>query len=492
MSTSTKVSDLLGTSEPGVYIDGGFHDAADGARFETVNPATDEVLADVAAGDAADIDRAVQSGARAFRDGDWSFASPGERRAVLLRLADLVDEHTEELAMLESLDGGKLLGIAREADIPSVAATIRWYGEALDKIYDEIVPTGRTEFATVTREPLGVVGAVTPWNFPLYLATWKLAPALAAGNSVVLKPAEQTPLSALRFAQLAKEAGLPDGVLNVVPGYGHTAGKALGLHHDVDCICFTGSTEVGKYFLQYSGASNMKPVWTECGGKNPNIIFSDADLERAAGLAADGVFYHQGQVCSAPTVLLVHRDVKADLIDLVIERAKGYRPGDPLDENSTMGPLIDRKQVESVMGRIERGRSSGRLVLGGETASVNGRGCFVEATVFDDVDPRSELGQEEIFGPVLSVVGFDDEAEAIAIANGTDYGLSASVWTRDLTRAHRVSRLVRAGTVSVNTVDAINVAAPFGGFKQSGIGRDLSLHALDKYTGLKTTWMDLS
>jgi 4-(gamma-glutamylamino)butanal dehydrogenase len=493
MTTSATISGLLANNDAGVFIDGEFHEAADGSTFETINPATDEVLADVASGGEADIDRAVQSAAQAFRRGEWSQASPAERRVVLLRLATLVEEHLDELAMLESLDGGKLIALARAGDIPTVAETIRWYGEALDKVYDEVVPTSGSEFATVTREPLGVVGAVTPWNFPLYLATWKMAPALAVGNSVVLKPAEQTPLSALRFAQLAREAGLPDGVLNVVPGYGHTAGKALGLHADVDCICFTGSTEVGKMFLQYSGASNMKPVWLECGGKNPNVVFADvADLERVATFTADAMFYHQGQVCSAPSVMLVHRDIKADVISLLVEHAKTYRPGDPLDENSTLGPLIDRNQTESVLGRINRGRSSGRLVLGGESASVNGRGCFVEATVFDDVDPRSELGQEEIFGPVLSVIGFDDEAEAIAIANGTNYGLAASVWTRDLSRAHRVSRAIRAGTVSVNTIDAISLSAPFGGFKQSGIGRDLSLHALDKYTGLKTTWMDLS
>jgi gamma-glutamyl-gamma-aminobutyraldehyde dehydrogenase len=479
--------------ETGLFIDGDFDEATDRTTLETINPANDEVIARVASGGAADIDRAVRSGVRAFHEGEWSTAAPAERRAVLLRLAGLVDEHLEELALLESVDGGKLLAQARANDIPTVAATLRWYAEAIDKIYDEVVPTGGDQFATITREPLGVVGAVTPWNFPLYLATWKMAPALAVGNSVVLKPAEQTPLSALRFAQLAKQAGLPDGVLNVVPGYGETAGRALGLHEDVDCICFTGSTEVGKMFLQYAGSSNMKQVWLECGGKSPNVVFADAaDLGRAAKLAAEGIFYHQGQVCSAPSRLLVHRSIRADLIDLLIDCAKTYRPGDPLDEGSTMGPLIDRAHADNVLGRIDRGLVSGNLVLGGQAASVNGRGCYIEATIFDEVDPRSELGQEEVFGPVLSVMSFDDEDDAIALANGTSYGLAASVWTRDLARAHRVARRIRAGTVSVNTVDAISLSAPFGGFKQSGIGRDLSLHALDKYTGLKTTWMDLT
>jgi gamma-glutamyl-gamma-aminobutyraldehyde dehydrogenase len=344
----------------------------------------------------------------------------------------------------------------------------------------------------VTREPLGVVGAVVPWNFPLDLATWKLAPALAVGNSVVLKPAEQSPLSALRLAELAKEAGIPDGVLNVVPGMGETAGQALGRHPDVDCVSFTGSTEVGKLFLRYAGESNMKQIWLECGGKSPNIVFADTgDLEKAADMAAFGIFFNQGEVCSANSRLLVDRRIRDELVDLLKDRALRSSPGHPLDPETTLGALVDSNHTDRVMSYIEEGKMSARLVTGGERLSLSSD-CFVSPTIFDDVDPGSVIVRDEIFGPVLSVIPFDSETEAVAIANDTHYGLAASVWTTDLSRALRISRSIRAGTVSVNTVDALSAATPFGGFKQSGFGRDLSLHALDKYTGLKTTWIKYS
>jgi gamma-glutamyl-gamma-aminobutyraldehyde dehydrogenase len=475
-----------------VYIDGEFVAPLSGARFPSIDPATERTLAMVAAGDERDIDRAATSARTAFEAGAWSQAEPQHRKEVLLRLAALVEEHIDELAITESLDTGKLVAETRAMDMPGVVEAIRWYAEAIDKVYGEVGPTGLDDVALVTREPLGVVGAVVPWNFPLQLASWKVAPALACGNSVVLKPAEQSSLTALRFAELATQAGLPPGALNVVPGIGERAGKALGLHPDVDCVCFTGSTEVGKLFLQYSGQSNMKQIWLECGGKSPNMVFADAaDLDRAAESAAQGIFFNQGQVCSASSRLLVQKPIKDEFLARVLEQAGRFSPGNPLDERSTMGALIDRAHTDTVLRRIGEGRADAKLILGGEATMVDGRGCFVAPTIFDDVPPTSKIAQEEVFGPVLAVIGFEDDAEAVRLANDTTYGLAASIWTSDLRRALRVARAIRVGTVSVNAVDRVSLATPFGGFKQSGIGRDLSLHALDKYTALKTTWIDL-
>lgn len=472
------------------FIDGRFVDAASGGTFASINPATGATLADVAEGDAEDIDRAVRAAREAFDAGVWSQMAPMDRKAVLLKLADLIRANLTELALLDSLDMGKLVADAATIDVPGSAMFFQWYAEAIDKIYDEIAPTGPGDLAMITREPLGVVGAVVPWNFPLDMATWKCAAALAAGNSVVLKPAEQSPLSALRLAELAAEAGLPDGVLNVVPGFGETAGKALGLHMDVDCIAFTGSTPVGKLFQQYAGQSNMKQVWLETGGKSPNLVFADcADLDKAADMAAFGIFFNQGEVCSANSRLLVERSIKDDLVAKIAERANATQPGDPLDPTSKMGAIVDEKQTERIMRYVERGKRSARLVAGGERVAVGGVGCFVQPTIFDQVEKDMVIAREEIFGPVLSVIAFDTEDEAVAMANDTEYGLAASVWTDGLARAHRIARKLRAGTVSVNTVDALSAMTPFGGFKQSGYGRDLSLHSFDKYTGLKTTWI---
>jgi gamma-glutamyl-gamma-aminobutyraldehyde dehydrogenase len=472
------------------FIDGKFVSAKSGLTFASINPATDETLTDVASCGPEDVDLAVQAARRSFEAGTWSRATPAHRKAVLLRLAQLLRDNLEEFALLESLDMGKLVNDAANVDVPGSAGIFQWYAEAIDKLYDEIAPSGEGDLVLVQREPIGVVGAVVPWNFPLDTATWKCAPALAAGNSIVLKPAEQSPLSALRLAELAMEAGLPAGVLNVVPGLGETAGQALGRHMDVDCLVFTGSTSVGKMFMTYAGQSNMKQVWPETGGKSPNLVFADCrDLDAAADMAAFGIFFNQGEVCSANSRLLVQREIKDEFVAKLIERAKAMQPGDPLDPASKMGALVDARHTRTVMKFIEAGKQTARLVIGGERVTVGGRGNFVTPTIFDDVTPDNLLFREEIFGPVLTVTSFDTEQDAIRLASDSIYGLAASLWTNDLSRAHRVSRRLRAGTISVNTVDALSPMTPFGGVKQSGFGRDLSLHALDKFTSLKTTWI---
>jgi 4-(gamma-glutamylamino)butanal dehydrogenase len=473
------------------FVDGAFVPAASGERFATVNPATGEVLAKVASCGAEDVDRAVAAARRAFADGRWSRRSPADRKGVLLRLAELVRENADELALLDSIDAGKLVADTSAIDVPGSAAILQWYAEAVDKVYGEIAPTGPGDLALVSREPVGVVGAVVPWNYPLETAVWKLAPALAAGNSVVLKPAEESPLSALRLAELAAEAGLPDGVLNVVPGGGPVAGQALGRHPDVDVIAFTGSTAVGKLFQTYAGESNMKQVWLECGGKSANLVFPDAvDLDAVADGVIAGIFGNSGQVCSANSRLVVHRSVKEELLVRVVERAAELRPGDPLDPATRMSPLVGEEHAARVLDFVELGRREARVVLDGGAVPGAPTTAYVAPSIFDDVAPDSRLGREEVFGPVLAVFSFDGEDEAVALANDSVYGLAASVWSDSLSRAHRVAGRLRAGTVSVNTVDALDVTTPFGGFGQSGSGRDLSLHALTNYTALKTTWVN--
>ncbi|WP_457978694.1 aldehyde dehydrogenase [Ectopseudomonas composti] len=475
-------------------IIGGRHVAAQsGATFAAINPASGQVLAQVAACGEAEVELAVRSARQAFEAGVWSQRSPSERKQVLLRLAELILIHRDELALLDSLNMGKPVMDAWNIDVPGAAGVFRWYAESLDKLYDEVAPSARNVLATITREALGVVAAVVPWNFPLDMAAWKLAPALAAGNSVVLKPAEQSPFSALRLAELALQAGLPEGVLNVVPGLGESAGKALGLHMDVDCLAFTGSTEVGKYFMGYSAQSNLKQVWLECGGKSANLVFADCqDLDLAAEKAAFGIFFNQGEVCSANSRLLVQRSIHDEFVERLQAKARDWLPGDPLDPASRAGAIVEARQTARIMDFINGAQSDGaRLVCGGRQLTVSGSDNFIAPTIFTGVTPSSRLAREEVFGPVLAVLPFDSEDEAVALANDSVYGLAASLWSDDLNRAHRVARRLKAGTVSVNTVDALDVSTPFGGGKQSGFGRDLSLHSFDKYTQLKTTWFQL-
>lgn len=474
-----------------LWLDGSFVSGASGVRTATVNPATGETLAEVVEAGATDVDNAVSAARRAFDDGRWRLLAPGDRKAVLLRLADLVRENADELALLDTLDAGKPIADTSTIDAPGTAAILQWYAEGIDKVYGEVAPTAPGQLALVTREPLGVVAAVVPWNYPLETAMWKLAPALATGNSVVLKPSEESPLSVLRLAELAAESGLPDGVLNVVPGRGEVTGQALGRHPDVDVVAFTGSTAVGKLFLRYSSESNMKAVWLECGGKSANVVLAGAhDLDAVADGVCAGIFSNQGQVCSANSRLVVQRSVKDQLMEKVLDRARVIIPGDPLDPRTSMGPLVSETHANRVRRFIELAGSEGELLLGGPTLAGAPTRAYVPPTIVDQVSSAATLATEEVFGPVLAVIDVDSEDEAVAVANSSVYGLAASVWSDDLRQAHRVAQALRAGTVSVNTVDALDVTTPFGGFKQSGFGRDLSLHALHSYTAVKTTWFN--
>lgn len=478
-----------------LFIDGKFVAAKAGERFETLAPRDGSVITKVARGKKADVDLAVKSAAKAFESGVWSNASPRHRQDVLRKLSDLILENIEELALLEAIETGHPISDALNVDVRSAARTYRWYSEAIDKVYGEIAPTASNTLALISREPLGVVGAVVPWNYPLIISAWKVAPALAAGNSVVLKPAEDASLSALKVAELAFKAGVPAGVFNVVTGYGGEAGEALGRHPKVDKITFTGSPMVGRMFQKYAAESNGKQVALELGGKSPHIVLEDVkDIKACASSVAWGIFYNAGQTCHGGSRLLVHESVHDALIKEVIKVAKSLVLGDPMDPKTQVSAIVNQKQLDRVTGYLNLAkRDKVKVALGGKTFSPTGlkNGFFVEPTIFDRVDNSSRLAQEEIFGPVLTVSTFKTEAEAIRMANDTEYGLAASVWTKDVSKAHKIARAVRAGTVWVNTFDVADIIVPFGGFKNSGFGRDRSLHALDSYTALKTTWINL-
>ncbi|MEP9319750.1 aldehyde dehydrogenase [Pseudomonas sp. LABIM340] len=471
------------------FIDGSYSPAQDQRSFDKSSPLDGRKLAAIARGGVADIDRAVAAARRVFDAGHWSRMAPVQRKRILIRFADLLESHAEELALLETLDMGKPIGHALATDVPGAANAIRWSAEAIDKVYGEIAATAEDQLGLVTREAVGVVGVIVPWNFPLLMASWKLGPALACGNSVVLKPSERSPLTAIRIATLACEAGIPEGVLNVVPGFGAEAGDALSRHMDVDAIAFTGSTGVAKRLMVASGQSNLKRVWTEAGGKSPNIVFADApDLRAAATSAASAIAYNQGQVCTAGSRLLVQESVREEFLEYLREALAAWTPNDALDPASRYGALVDAQHLQSVQGYIASGLEEGaRLVAG----TGEGEGCYLAPVVFDGVRNDMRIAREEIFGAVLSVIAFEDAGEAVAIANDTPYGLAAALWTSSLSRAHQVSRALRAGSVWVNQYSGGDMTAPFGGFKQSGNGRDRSLHAFDKYTELKATWIRL-
>ncbi len=479
----------------GMLIDGKHHEALSGATFPVIGPRDGKLLTELSQGGSEDLDRAVDAARRAFDSGVWRNRKPSERKVVLQKLAQLIDRDRADLALMDSLCMGAPISMTHDHCVQWGIDSFNWYGEAIDKLYDEIAPTGPDIVALVLREPIGVVGLVLPWNWPTGMLGWKVPPALATGNSVVLKPDEQTSLSALRIADLALEAGVPPGVFNVVTG-GAQMGEAIGRHPGIDAVAFTGSSAVGSRFLRYSGESNNKPVWLELGGKSPNIIFADApDIGAAATAAAFAIFMNSGQVCAAGSRLLVHNSVMERVLEGVKAASGLFAAGDPLSAATLMGPIAKLEQFQRVLEYIEIGKGEGaRIAIGGKASKPVSGGYYVEPTVFDGVQNQMRIAREEIFGPVLSVIGFDEEDQAIRMANDNEYGLAAGIWTSNLGRAHRVGRALRAGTVSVNVYgsDAPELSVPFGGYKRSGFGRDKSLHAMDKYVQLKTLWMSVT
>jgi acyl-CoA reductase-like NAD-dependent aldehyde dehydrogenase len=488
MPAATKVS-----VKPGkLLIDGQWVDGS--KKFNTINPATEEVLTEITEASAADVDRAVEAARRAFEDrnGPWRKLAASERGRLIWKLADLVEKSIEELAELETLDNGKPIFESRYVDMPMVIDVLRYYAGLATKIHGETVNTFETAFTYTLREPVGVVGLIVPWNFPLLLASWKLGPALACGNTLVLKPAEQTPLTALKLGELVIEAGFPAGVVNILTG-GPETGKAIVAHPRIDKIAFTGSTAVGKEIMR-GAADTLKRVTLELGGKSPNIVFADADVDNAVKGAINGIFYGKGEVCNAGSRLFLESKLKDEFTEKLVARASKMRPADPLDPKTRLGAIVSQEQMKTVLGFIEAGKSEGaKLVSGGNRTSVNGsKGFFIEPTIFGDVKNEMKIAQEEIFGPVLSVLTFEDVDEVIERANNNPYGLAAAVWTRDVRKAHMVSRRLKAGTVWINTYGLMDAALPFGGYKSSGFGRELGAHAIEHYTEMKTVWLNMS
>jgi len=486
------MTDTLTPVKPArLIINGEAVDAASGQTFTTVNPATEEPICEVAEAGVEDVDRAVQAARAAFDGGAWPKMKPSERQRILWKLGDLILANADELGRLETMDNGKPIFEARQIDVHMVAGCFHYFSGWATKLTGETIPVNPGVLTYTLREPLGVVGAIIPWNFPMNMVGWKCAPALAAGNTVVLKPAMETPLTAVRIGELALEAGLPPGVLNIVSGPGAVAGEALVRDPRVDKISFTGSTEVGKHLMR-TAADTVKKLTLELGGKSPNIVFADADLDAAVRGASNGIFYGKGEICAAGSRLLVEKSVHDEFVAKLAERAKKIAPADPLDPKTRLGALASKGQMEKVLGYVQTGvREGARLVAGGERQPVNGRGYFVQATVLDGVDNQMKVAQEEIFGPVLAVIAFDGVEDAVAKANDVLYGLAAGVWTRDVKKAHSVARRLQAGTVWVNAYNFYDAAIPFGGYKASGFGRDLGPDCLRDYTQVKSVWVNL-
>lgn len=473
------------------FVNGSFRPARSGKMMASINPATGHILAEVSACDGDDVNYAVETARAAFEDGGWRLKHPRERKETLLRLCELIARNRHELAVMESLDSGKPIRDCEIIDIPDTILTIQWHAELIDKLYDQVAPAGDKALGLVVREPIGVVGVVLPWNFPLLMLAWKIGPALAAGNSVIVKPAEQTSLTALRLAELALEAGIPAGVLSVLPGFGPETGEPLGRHMDVDMVSFTGSTETGRRFLRYAADSNLKKISLECGGKNPLVVLDDAeDLDSIAEHVVNGAFWNMGENCSASSRLIVHESVREALLGRVIARAREWSTGDPLDPTNRLGALVDTEHFTKVCSYLDRGKSEGaQVILGGQ--SIDGR--YVQPTIFDRAPADALINRDEIFGPLVSIISVRSNEEAIQVANDTSYGLAASVFSANVKHAVRAARAIRAGTVTVNSYGEGDISTPFGGFKQSGFwGRDKSIHAHDQYTELKTIWVDLS
>ena len=476
--------------KPGkLFIDGKWVDSVSGKTFDTLNPATEEVITSIAEGDSADIDLAVTAARKAFEDGPWGKTDARERGKILLRVMDLIEKNKDELALLETLDNGKPISETTNADLPLVIDCLLYYAGWADKIHGETIPVRGEFFNYTLREPVGVVGQIIPWNFPLLMAAWKIAPAIACGNTVVLKPAEQTPLTALRLGEICQEAGLPDGVLNIVPGYGPTAGAALAEHMDVDKIAFTGEYTTGRIIMQ-AASKNLKRVSLELGGKSPNIVFADSDIDSAVAGAMTGIFFNQGEVCCAGSRLFLERSIHDEFVDKLSSRASSLSVGNPEDAGTQMGAQVSKEQFDKILGYIDTGKQEGaKLVTGGERCGE--KGYFIRPTIFDAVDNNMKIAREEIFGPVVSAITFDDVDDMVRQSNLSIYGLAAAVWTRDIKKAHRLARDLKAGTIWINTYNSFDAASPFGGFKQSGFGRELGIHALELYTQVKSVWISL-
>jgi aldehyde dehydrogenase (NAD+) len=480
---------------PGKLLIGGqWVDASDGKTFDTINPATGEVLTQIAAGTKADVDRAVAAARKAFDDpnGAWQKMSASDRGKLLWRIADLVDKNIEEIAEIETLDNGKPIFESRYVDVPMVAEVFRYYAGWATKIHGETINSRANAFTYTLREPVGVVAAIVPWNFPLLLAAWKIAPALATGNTIIWKPASQTTLSALRVGELMVEAGVPAGVVNILAGSGPVVGMGLVQHPGVDKVAFTGSTSVGKDVMR-NAADGVKRITLELGGKSPNIVLADANLDEAVKGAANGIFYGKGEVCAAGSRLFVEKKIHDDFMQKLVDRANKLKPGDPLDPKTRLGAIVSEQQMKSVLSYIEAGSKEGaKLVAGGKRASVDGsKGYFLEPTIFDAVDNKMKIAQEEIFGPVLATIPFDDVEQVAELANQNIYGLAAAIWTNDVRKAHSLARRLKAGTIWINAYNFYDPALPFGGYKQSGFGRELGMHAIEHYTELKSVWLNL-